>query len=73
MSTATTNSNSVTSVRQTVPSVMDLVRGDVPQLQAWMASKHFTPNKLGSVLTVAAAVGRTDMCLAIMDSVTSLQ
>jgi uncharacterized membrane protein YsdA (DUF1294 family) len=54
MSTTTTSSNSVTSVRETVPSVIDLVRGDVPQLLAWMASKHFTADKLFNVLIVAA-------------------
>jgi hypothetical protein len=67
MSTAT-SSNSVTSVRETVPSVIDLVRGDVPLLLAWMTSKHFTTGKLASVLITAATNGRTDICIAIMDS-----
>jgi ankyrin repeat protein len=67
MSTISKRSDSVTSVRET-PSVTDLVRGDVPQLLAWMASEHISTAKLASVLLEAASVGRTDMCLAIIDS-----
>jgi hypothetical protein len=72
MSTTTTSSNSVTSVRETVPSVIDLLRGDVPQLLAWMEGKHLTAGKLYSMLILAAGVGRTDMCLAIIDRDVSL-
>jgi ankyrin repeat protein len=68
MSTTTTSSNSVTSVRKTASSVADLVRGDIPQLLAWMASKHFTADKLLNLLILAAGVGRTDICLAIIGS-----
>jgi hypothetical protein len=68
MSTTTTSSDSVTSIRETVPSMMDLVRGDVPQLLAWMTGKHCTDSKLTSVLFIAAINGRTDMCLTIIDS-----
>lgn len=57
-----------TSLREIVPSVYDLAHGDVPQLLAWMAIKHFTDSKLTSVLLMAAINGRTDMCLAIIDS-----
>jgi hypothetical protein len=68
MSTTTTSSNSVTRVRETVPSVTDLIRGDVPQLLAWIASKHCTTIKLLNVLLLATSYGRTDLCLAIIDS-----
>jgi ankyrin repeat protein len=68
MSTKTTSSNSVTSVRETVPSVIDLAFGDVPQLLAWMAGKHFTTDKLYNVLIAATDVGRTNVFLAIIDS-----
>jgi ankyrin repeat protein len=67
MSINTTSRNSVTNVRQTVPSVMDLIRGDVPQLLAWMASKHYTDSKLVKVLLTAVRVGRIDICLAIIN------
>jgi glucose-6-phosphate dehydrogenase assembly protein OpcA len=65
MSTTSTSSNSITTA---VSSLLDLLVGDVPQLLAWMASTHFTTIKLASVLLAATGVGRTDMCLANIDS-----
>jgi hypothetical protein len=65
---STASSNSVESNREAVPSVFDLVFGDVPQLLAWMASEHCNTDKLDNVLGVAAIVGRTDICLVIADN-----
>jgi ankyrin repeat protein len=63
-----TNRTKSSSDRSAKPSVDDLVRGDVPQLLAWMESEHFTTDKLNNVLLVAASFGHTDMYLAITDS-----